>query len=268
LPAWHATPCNVRIGHYQLVLDDPSVLALSLEESRALGESVASLFAEAGLALQVTSPLDWFLAGRPDLRLHARSWSMALGRSIDGYLPQGPDASAWRRLFTEVQIAWHDHPVNAARAARGLPPVNALWLDGLAQAVLPPRRCVFFTRSPALTGLARRAGGEGRDGDLERIGSAELCEAGRDAEVIVEVDFWRRDGAEADPYAWNEAWQRFDRWLSALGADRGPPAGFDCLRAVMGGQRRLVELAVRRGFRWPWQRRFDAVSALLGVSAR
>ncbi|MEN9315842.1 MAG: hypothetical protein RIS35_2235 [Pseudomonadota bacterium] len=268
LPAWHATPCNVRIGHYQLVLDDPAALALSLDEARALGETVDPLFAEAGFALRVADPLEWFLVGRPDLRLHARSATMALGRSIDGYLPQGADASFWRRLFTEVQIAWHEHPVNRARAARGLPVVNALWLDGLAQASLPPRRCVVFSRSPALTGLARRAGGTGRDADLERIGPAELRDAGRDAEVIVEIDFWRRDGADADPYAWNEAWQRFDQWLAGLGVDRGPPAGFECVRAVFGAQRRLVELSARRGFRWLWQRRLDAVAAVLGVPSR
>lgn len=269
LPAWHATPCHVRIGHYQLVLDDPSALGLTLAEARALGDTVAPLFAEAGLGLRVASPLDWFLLGRPDFRLQARSWSMALGRSIDGYLPQGPDASAWRRLFTETQIAWHDHPVNLQRSAQGQPPVNALWLDGLAQAALPERRCTVFSRSPALLGLARRAGGQATELDPENLTLAVLQEAARNAEVIVDADFWRRDGAVTDPYAWDEAWARFERWLAGLGLDRRLPAGIDGLRAVFGGHRRFIELETRAGFRWPFRwpfrRRFDAVAAVLGT---
>lgn len=265
LPAWHATPCHVRIGHYQLVLDDPTVLELTLAEARALGDTVAQLFAEAGLELRIPSPLDWFLLGRPDFRLQARSWSMALGRSIDGYLPQGPDASTWRRLFTEAQIAWHDHPVNLQRSARGQPPVNALWLDGLAHAALPSRHCAVFSHSPALLGLARRAGGQAADVEPEHLTLGGLQEAARNTEVIVDVDFWRRDGAATDPYAWDEAWTRFERWLGALGLDRRLPSGIDGLRAVFGGHRRFVELETRAGFRWPFRRRFDAVAAVLGT---
>ena len=39
----------------------------------------------------------------------------------------------WRRLLNEIQMAWYEHPVNEARAQRGLPPVNALWLYGGAR---------------------------------------------------------------------------------------------------------------------------------------
>lgn len=264
LPAWHTTPCHVRIGHYQLVLDDPSMLGLTLPEARALGDAVAPVFAEAGLELRVASPLDWFLLGRADFRVQARSWTMALGRSIDGYLPQGPDASVWRRLFTETQIAWHDHPVNLQRSAQGQPAVNALWLDGLAHAALPPRRCTVVSRSPVLLGLAGRAGGRVTEVDPESLTLAALQAAARNNEVIVDVDFWRRDGAATDPYAWDEAWTGFERWLAGLGLDRRLPPGIDRLRAVFGGQRRFVELETRGGLRWPFRRRFDAVTAVLG----
>src|SRR5690606_33262738 len=33
----------------------------------------------------------------------------------------------WRRVLNEVQITLHEHPVNLARTARGLPAVNSLW---------------------------------------------------------------------------------------------------------------------------------------------
>jgi hypothetical protein len=50
-------------------------------------------------------------------------------------LPRGPDAGSLRRLMTELQMLLHDHPVNEARARRGLPAINAVWVWG--QGVVP-----------------------------------------------------------------------------------------------------------------------------------
>lgn len=50
-------------------------------------------------------------------------------------LPHGPGAGRVRRVMTEMQMLLHEHPVNEARAARGLPVVNSLWLWGGGQAV-------------------------------------------------------------------------------------------------------------------------------------
>ena len=41
-----------------------------------------------------------------------------------------PEARRWRVLASEAQIVLHNHPWNAARAAAGKPPVNALWFWG------------------------------------------------------------------------------------------------------------------------------------------
>src|SRR5690606_4093503 len=41
-----------------------------------------------------------------------------------------PEGRPWRRLVNELQMLWFDHPVNQAREARGLRPVNSVWLYG------------------------------------------------------------------------------------------------------------------------------------------
>lgn len=46
------------------------------------------------------------------------------------YLPEGADASGYRGLVSEVEMALHDHPVNQRRQAAGKPLVNSLWLWG------------------------------------------------------------------------------------------------------------------------------------------
>ncbi|MGZ7354524.1 hypothetical protein ACXWRX_09325, partial [Streptococcus pyogenes] len=46
------------------------------------------------------------------------------------HLPQGPQGRRWRVLINEAQVLLHQHPLNAERRAKGLPPVNSLWLWG------------------------------------------------------------------------------------------------------------------------------------------
>lgn len=52
------------------------------------------------------------------------------GQQPDVYMPKGDDAAAYLRLSSEVEMALHDHEINAHREAEGLPPVNGLWLWG------------------------------------------------------------------------------------------------------------------------------------------
>ncbi len=76
------------------------------------------------------------------------------GDRPDAWLPQGEGADDYRRLVSEVEMALHDHAVNVERAARGLPPVNSLWIWGGGHAPerneldLPP----LFTDDPLLAG--------------------------------------------------------------------------------------------------------------------
>jgi hypothetical protein len=52
------------------------------------------------------------------------------GRAPDAFMPTGAGAADYLRLCSEVEMALHGHEVNERREARGLPPVNGLWLWG------------------------------------------------------------------------------------------------------------------------------------------
>ena len=67
-------------------------------------------------------------------------WRTA-NRPLDDHLPQGPRGAEWRRWLTEAQMLLHEHPLNANREARGLRPLNALWLAGGAAHAPAPRDC-------------------------------------------------------------------------------------------------------------------------------
>ncbi|MFX8047684.1 hypothetical protein ABTK64_20425, partial [Acinetobacter baumannii] len=54
----------------------------------------------------------------------------ATGHNIDIWMHKGEQERAWRKFQNEIQMTWYDHPVNQAREARGLLPVNSVWLFG------------------------------------------------------------------------------------------------------------------------------------------
>jgi hypothetical protein len=45
-------------------------------------------------------------------------------------MPRQPQAQALRRLQNEMQMLLYTHPINDARAAKGLPTINSFWISG------------------------------------------------------------------------------------------------------------------------------------------
>lgn len=263
LPGWRLTPAHVHIGLDQARLSDPSALALREDESRELARVAAPLFEQEGFALNAPAPQAWFLEGEPGLQLVTRSWAMAAGRNVDAYLPAGPDARRWRRLLTEIQMSWFNHPVNLERETRGDPPVNMLWIDGHAAGRLPPRALTVLSADPALAGLARAGGGQAIDSGGRLPDASELVAIAAGSELVVDVDGWNAARRGGSPEQWAAAWLRLERWIAATGLDRGPPPGFSAMRAVLTGERRRLEMLVEPR-RWlQWRRRLDPLELAL-----
>lgn len=106
-------------------------IGLSQEEAEALAAPLRPVFGDAGMLLEVTTPDRWqvrLAEGTPVPDFAAPE--QALGEDLYQHLPQGPDGRRWRILINELQVLLHQHPLNADRRAKGLPPVNNLWLWG------------------------------------------------------------------------------------------------------------------------------------------
>jgi hypothetical protein len=80
-----------------------------------------------------------FVAPRPDALFAGVAVAPALttfplaaasGRPLHALLPGGADAARWRRWQSEIQMLFHEHPVNLARERAGRPPANSLWFSG------------------------------------------------------------------------------------------------------------------------------------------
>jgi hypothetical protein len=138
-PAWGLlTPVHWHVGSDQITLVDPAALALGEAESRALFDAVRPSFDAEGWELHWGAPLRWYTRHTALADLPTASLDRAIGRNLDLWMNDAPQARRLRRLQVEAQMLWHQHPVNDAREAAGQLTVNSFWLSGCGTA--RPRR--------------------------------------------------------------------------------------------------------------------------------
>ncbi|WP_404302024.1 phosphoglycerate mutase [Alicycliphilus denitrificans] len=129
--AWaFITPCQWQAGANHVLLADPALLRLTEADSRALLEILAPWFAEDGITLIYDQPTRWLARGAVFDGLATASLARVLQRDVSAWLPDKLQARALHRLHSEMQMLLYTHPFNDARAAQGLPPVNAFWAHG------------------------------------------------------------------------------------------------------------------------------------------
>jgi hypothetical protein len=165
-------PAHFHIARDHLVLTDQRRLGLSDADGLALFDEAQKSFAAAGMTLLFGSTMEWFVRADAWADLHTAAPDAACGHNIDIWMPKGPGERDWRKIQNEVQMDWHASPVNAAREARGLKPVNSLWLWGAAT---PANRSVsHYTRSAGLGGWTEAFMPSGGDSIIGLIESAPL----------------------------------------------------------------------------------------------
>lgn len=102
----------------------------------------------------------WYLRAPAGVSGQVPSVQWLHGRSLTPFLPVGAEARAWRRELNDAQMLLHTHPVNARRAARGVPPINAVWWFGGGSPPVagPAPFSAAFGDDVLLAGLAAHAG--------------------------------------------------------------------------------------------------------------
>jgi hypothetical protein len=170
--AW-LTPCHWQVNTDHVRMANPADCEISPEESTIVMESLRAFLAEDGITLHgLQADGNWLALGAALHSLPTASLARASGGAVDHWMPRQAQAQPLRRLQNEMQMLLYTHPVNDARAARRLLPINSFWISGTGD--LPEG----FTS-------ADNAG-------------ATVLDALRDASL-------RNDGA-----AWARAWQALD----------------------------------------------------------
>lgn len=128
----------------QILLDDDQAGGIDTEEAREFID---------GLNDQLASELIQFYTGKGHrhlmvwvggtIRYSCGNPRLALGKSVDTFLPKGEGAKFILELLEASRIVLRHHPINEERIQAGLKPANGLWLWGPGKAVELP---VFHER--------------------------------------------------------------------------------------------------------------------------
>jgi hypothetical protein len=246
----HADPVHFDLQRHGLTLADATLFSVSREEADILTADLSAHFSADGLVFSAPAPERWYATSRhplPDVRPLAE----ARGGPVEANPFRGDDG-LWQRLWSELQMFLHQHPVNARREARGEPAINSLWLWGggrAAEKLATPYTTVHAGHLQA-RGLQSLAGGQ----HAPLPPSALHLPAG-DGMALVVLDALRLPAAYGDLTAWRESLQKLERdWLIPLKQrlERGTLASLGLFLPAPGGGHALQ---IRRRDLWRiWRR--------------
>ncbi|WP_338615272.1 hypothetical protein [Pigmentiphaga sp. CHJ604] len=241
-PVWLADLAHVQVGRDGLVLTDSTELGTTQAESDALLAAAQPALEAHGAAARAVDPRRWRLDLPQGAARHTGTPDAVTGAALDAWWPRTPEARPWRKLVNEIQMHWHESPVNVAREARGQVPVNTLWLHGGAVPWQPDwpagRPALVAGSAPWLRALAERGG-------LPWQRPADAASAIRPG-ALVELDDLALPERTDDWRSWLDAAARLERdWF--VPADAALRAGaLRHLILVLPARERLVTLTLER----------------------
>ncbi|HEX7054026.1 MAG TPA: hypothetical protein VF211_08880 [Burkholderiales bacterium] len=244
-----ADPAHLRVMRDRLVLVPGHALAIRDDEAAALCEALDRHFAPHSRFRRIDA-VRWCAQLAEDASYETDCPLDIAGRDVD--LARPAQRGAAHRLLNEAQMLLHDHPVNAAREARGEPAINSIWLWGAGRR---PREVSARWQSvsadePLALGLGRAGGA--RTLALPASARDWLEQAPPQGRHLVVLDALRAPLALGEAAEHREALARLERdWfaplLAALRAGRigmlsvHVPDGPDCMcyEAIRGDLRRF-----------------------------
>lgn len=134
---WLAELSAISIGREGAAFAHPASFQVTSAEADALFDSVSGLWAGCAISALPLNARQWRVWLNPEANTRSITPAAVADMKLSDWWPQDDSLRDWRRLLNEIQMVWHEHPINLARAERGEAPVNSLWLFGGASGWTP-----------------------------------------------------------------------------------------------------------------------------------
>ena len=125
-----AAPVHLVLQRDSFSLAEPAPLLLQPDECAALTNVLNQHFGADEMQF-FWHETRWFLSLKINPNIQTTPLQLVINKDINAFLPTGEGAIQWAKLQNEIQMLLFDHPVNLAREAKQLPPVNSIWCYGL-----------------------------------------------------------------------------------------------------------------------------------------
>jgi hypothetical protein len=134
---WLAELSAISVGREGATIAHPASFEVSSDEADALFDAVSGLWADRAISALPLNNRQWRIWLDPSASTRSLTPAAMAEMRLSDWWPQEDSLREWRRLLNEIQMVWHEHPVNIARAERGEVPINSLWLFGGAKGWSP-----------------------------------------------------------------------------------------------------------------------------------
>jgi hypothetical protein len=215
-----ADPVHLQLQRNRSLVMAAPALTLDAAEAGALTAALNAHFAAENMAITAAQPARWYISQAEATGVAAPVPGAVAGRALPQPAFSGSRASHWHRVLTEAQMVLHEHPVNQAREARGLPAVNSLLLWGGGRKPAVPGRHFSHVWSDDVlaTALAVQSGAEWAAAPA----SAALWFGNRpppQGRHLVTLDRAHQAARYGGPEAWAKALNALEElWLAPLQA--------------------------------------------------
>lgn len=250
-----ADPVHLHFARDQLLLRPLSTDEVTLDEAQTLVASLNREFADLGQFFAAT-PTRWYVTTPHSLHVDLPSLADVAGRPVAYFQPEGEDRARWARAANELQVFCHNHPVNAAREARGQAAINGLWLWGNGEPGLPraPATQASGNAQPLLLGLCRSTGVDWRDSQQF------------DADTPLQFFTGLLSAVQArDENAWLRALHELDRTVFSPLAEALFSRGLPDAQLVAPGDGATLALALSAPPRWRFWRRHASMTTVASL---
>jgi hypothetical protein len=211
-----ADPVHLRADQDCLRLFDSTTFELNAQEARDLVATFNDYYSRQGWQLHAPLPQRWYLSVSDIPELATVVPMNLAGRDISDGLPRGKDAATWLAFLNEVQMLFHEHPVNLAREQRGEPAVNSIWPwgGGYLPGQISTTVSGVVADHPQLRGLAQLGGVPCRDIPGNAMGL--MVESQRGLQLVW-LDALERPWRYSEVEAWCEGIRQLEQtWFKPL----------------------------------------------------
>lgn len=259
-----ADPVHLQLQRGRTLVIAAPALSIDHGESAALTATLNRHFAADGLVFHALQPSRWHL-GTGDL---PDDDALTLDSLAGRPLPRAQWRGTWHRRLTEIQMLLHDHPVNQAREARGVPVINSLllWGGGCKPAVSACPYTRVWSGDPLAGALALAA----RISCVPAPGSADawLAALQDDSNPAARHLLTLESVHHAARYSGLEAWQQAVTavdidWIAPL--CRALRHALTTLEIVATGPAQTLQVTARGADRFRFWRRTPAWADLAGM---
>lgn len=125
-----ADPVHLRIEQNHIMLADSLAFQISQAEAEQLIQDLNCNLSNHYFTFLPLRPNRWYIRTprAPEIQTHMLSQVTCM--NINNFLPIGNESIIWHKIFNEIQMLLHEHPINRARESRGELMINSVWFWG------------------------------------------------------------------------------------------------------------------------------------------